>query len=226
MGLDMYLNKMPRYGNATPTDVISIEDYIDYLDSVKDPDSSAKEYTMEEWCGIKESDVPMDMIEFYSQFFTKRYSAWDTDHMYGYDRIIEQVAYWRKANAIHRWFVEHVQDGEDDCSYHNEVTKEVLEDLLYDCNLVLNHSKLVKGKVLNGWTYKDGRKIPTYEDGEYIEDPSVAMEVLPTESGFFFGSTDYDQWYYEDIKYTTETIRTILDTTDFEKEMIYYISSW
>jgi hypothetical protein len=24
------------------------------------------------------------------------------------------VGYWRKANAIHRWFVEHVQDGNDD----------------------------------------------------------------------------------------------------------------
>src|SRR6187549_2040929 len=29
--------------------------------------------------------------------------------------ITEQVAYWRKANAIHRWFVEKVQGGKDDC---------------------------------------------------------------------------------------------------------------
>jgi hypothetical protein len=26
-----------------------------------------------------------------------------------------QVGYWRKANAIHQWFVENVQDGKDDC---------------------------------------------------------------------------------------------------------------
>ena len=26
-----------------------------------------------------------------------------------------RVAYWRKANAIHKWFVDHVQDGVDDC---------------------------------------------------------------------------------------------------------------
>jgi len=27
---------------------------------------------------------------------------------------LEEVGYWRKANAIHGWFVDHVQDGEDD----------------------------------------------------------------------------------------------------------------
>lgn len=29
--------------------------------------------------------------------------------------INEQVMYWRKANSIHDWFVENVQEGEDDC---------------------------------------------------------------------------------------------------------------
>ena len=29
--------------------------------------------------------------------------------------IEEEAGYWRKANAIHRWFVENVQKGEDDC---------------------------------------------------------------------------------------------------------------
>ena len=29
--------------------------------------------------------------------------------------IDEEVGYWRKANAIHKWFVDNVQDGNDDC---------------------------------------------------------------------------------------------------------------
>jgi hypothetical protein len=29
--------------------------------------------------------------------------------------IIENIAYWRKANAIHKWFVDNIQDGVDDC---------------------------------------------------------------------------------------------------------------
>lgn len=29
--------------------------------------------------------------------------------------ITEEVGYWRKANAIHGWFVDNVQKGNDDC---------------------------------------------------------------------------------------------------------------
>lgn len=29
--------------------------------------------------------------------------------------IMEDAGYWRKANAIHRWFVDNVQHGDDDC---------------------------------------------------------------------------------------------------------------
>jgi hypothetical protein len=39
------------------------------------------------------------------------------------------VAYWRKFNALHGWFVEHIQNGVDDCGSY-EVTKEQLFDLL------------------------------------------------------------------------------------------------
>jgi hypothetical protein len=40
-----------------------------------------------------------------------------------------QVMYWRKANAIHNWFVKNVQNGVDDCRAY-EVTLEHLDDLL------------------------------------------------------------------------------------------------
>ena len=227
MGLDMYLDRMPRCGNATARDVVKVENYMDYMESCEDPESSARNYSMEEWCGIKESDVSMELLEFYKPSYNKKYSAWDTDHEYGHNRITENVAYWRKANHIHNWFVENVQDGIDDCDYHDEVTKATLVKLLNICNIVIEHSELVEGKVTNGYSYNDNmEKVYNYTDGKYIKDPSVAMELLPTTSGFFFGGTDYDEWYYKDVEYTAETIEKILETTDFEKEMIYYSSSW
>ena len=64
------------------------------------------------------------------------------------------------------------------------------------------------------------------EDGKYIKNPSVAMELLPTTSGFFFGGTDYDEYYVNDIKETIDIVTKVLETTDFEKEMVYYVSSW
>jgi len=50
--------------------------------------------------------------------------------------VVEQVAYWRKANAIHRWFVENVQKGQDDCGYYL-VSTEQLTELLTEVNAVL-----------------------------------------------------------------------------------------
>lgn len=50
--------------------------------------------------------------------------------------IIEEVAYWRKANSIHNWFVNNVQDGKDDCDEYY-VTIEKLKELLGICEKVL-----------------------------------------------------------------------------------------
>lgn len=40
--------------------------------------------------------------------------------------------YWRKANAIHQWFVENVQDGDDNCQEYY-VGREDLERLMELC---------------------------------------------------------------------------------------------
>lgn len=55
--------------------------------------------------------------------------------------LVCEAAYWRKANHIHRWFVNNVQEGNDDCgSYY--VGVEQLRTLLNLCETVLaDHSK-------------------------------------------------------------------------------------
>lgn len=106
--------------------------------------------------------------------------------------VVEEAGYWRKANQIHRWFVENVQRGTDDCGSY-WVDREKLEELLDLCKRV-------------------------------NEDNSLADELLPSASGFFFGGTEYDEWYFNQIKNTIEIIEECLsDETadDFE-----YSSSW
>jgi hypothetical protein len=105
------------------------------------------------------------------------------------------VGYWRKANHIHKWFVENVQDGNDDCKEYY-VSLDTLKELLETCQTVLN-------------------------------DHSKAEELLPTESGFFFGSTDYDEFYYEDIQNTINIIEPLVSNPDITKDLsLYYHSSW
>ena len=55
---------------------------------------------------------------------------------------------------------------------------------------------------------------------------SIAMRLLPTQSGFFFGGTDYDNWYIADIEDTINIIEKVLAETDFDNEIITYQSSW
>jgi len=54
-----------------------------------------------------------------------------------------EVIYWRKANAIHQWFVSNVQDGSDDCEEY-EVTLEQLIELKDLCEEILENEELAE----------------------------------------------------------------------------------
>jgi hypothetical protein len=47
-----------------------------------------------------------------------------------------EIAYWRKANCIHGWFVRNVQDGKDECQ-SSYVSLEQLQELKDNCEKVL-----------------------------------------------------------------------------------------
>lgn len=170
-------------------------------------------------------DVNLDLAEKYISEYKTRYYLFDKKKELGHLSLFEEIGCWRKANQIHNWFVQNVQNGCDNCECY-EVTKEQLEELKNICEKVLEGSRLVKGKIVNEQNLENGKWVKCYVGGKYIEDPSVAMELLPTASGFFFGSTDYDQWYYRDLVNTVEIINNVLRTTDFEHEIVMYQSSW
>jgi len=116
--------------------------------------------------------------------------------------VNEDAGYWRKANAIHKWFVDNVQDGNDDCSLESEVTKEKFEALFV--------------AVMSELSIRDGNA--------ELGNPG---DFLPCQPGFFFGSYEYNEWYYESLEYTRDLVDDILknwpDTFDIN---YYYQSSW
>lgn len=116
------------------------------------------------------------------------------DADYGAQEVTFRVAYWRKANAIHAWFVKNCQDGEDDCR-EAWVSREQLQELIELCETVL-------------------------------ADMSKAEQLLPAQSGFFFGGTDYDEWYKQDLTYTVQRLSKILSDPALTKMDLYYQSSW
>jgi hypothetical protein len=110
------------------------------------------------------------------------------------------VAYWRKANSIHQWFVTNVQDNSDNCGKFY-VEREALNALVRDCKEVISERN--KGN-----------------------DQKVAMATLPPQPGFFFGSTDIDEDYYEDIENTINQLESILNNPKLKDFDFYYQASW
>ena len=108
-----------------------------------------------------------------------------------------EVGYWRKANAIHKWFVDNVQDGVDDCGNY-EVSEEHIQKLLQTCKTVVTNGKLDKEK---------------------------AQTLLPPQAGFFFGSTNIDEGYEQDLSHTISILEP-LQTFDFKRNKLLYCSSW
>ena len=108
-----------------------------------------------------------------------------------------EVMYWRKVNAVHNWFVDNVQDGVDDCKQYH-VDRDKLVELMETCRRVVNNK----------------------------DDLTIAEELLPTGSGFFFGDTDYEEYYFEGLLDTIEAIERILKNPAFDGMEFYYQSSW
>jgi hypothetical protein len=105
--------------------------------------------------------------------------------------ITELVGYWRKANAIHNWFVQNVQEGKDECE-ETFVPIEKLNELKNLCQIIIKN-----------------------------KDKKLIEEKLPPTEGFFFGSTEIDEYYFDDLKETVNIINYLDADGDY-----YYQSSW
>jgi hypothetical protein len=60
---------------------------------------------------------------------------------------------------------------------------------------------------------------------QVAENHDLAEELLPSQGGFFFGSTDYDEWYFGDIEETITMLEGVLKETPDNWDF-YYQSSW
>jgi hypothetical protein len=62
-----------------------------------------------------------------------------------------------------------------------------------------------------------------------LDNNELADELLPSTDGFFFGSTNYDEWYFKDLTNTVEIIETLLSERNeggYLDGDLYYRSSW
>lgn len=58
-----------------------------------------------------------------------------------------------------------------------------------------------------------------------LKDRDRADELLPTQEGFFFGGTDYDEWYWGDLEETRDVLEKAVKDHEDGDEYEYH-SSW
>lgn len=106
------------------------------------------------------------------------------------------IGYWRKANQIHAWFVNECGGGVDECQ-----PIRVSEDKLRELRAITEHTLETK-------------------------DTQQAEKHLPTQAGFFFGGTEYDEYYWHDLERTKQILDKAIDLTENHNCDIIYQASW
>jgi len=117
--------------------------------------------------------------------------AWATDVMPSiYIEI--KVCQWRKANQIHKWFVDNCQGGEDDCR-EAFVRREQLEELIAVCQEALNKKQdadqllptqegfFFGGNEYDTWYFQDLQ--------DTVDNLSVLVKDVPDEYEFAYASS-------------------------------------
>ncbi|HDS0567830.1 TPA: hypothetical protein ACH74J_005578, partial [Escherichia coli] len=56
--------------------------------------------------------------------------------------------------------------------------------------------------------------------------PENCREFFPTTEGFFFGSQEYDQYYWKDVEDVKSWVRSTLDSFDFERKILLLWAWW
>ena len=129
--------------------------------------------------------------------------------------VTEEVAYWRKFNALHNWFVKNVQNGEDDCEEYSVYLEDFVK-LQLCLSLVLD----AQNTCLVGRLSEEERDV-------------ICCDNFPPTEGFFFGSREINDFYWEDVVSTKRIVESIIrqiNQSIIDKDSLlinyYYRSSW
>lgn len=111
---------------------------------------------------------------------------------------LETVIYWRKANAIHKFLSDAIIEKQDLDLYE-------IENVGY---------YLVDYEILES-LYQTCQKV--------LDNHDLASELLPTYQGFFYGTYEYDEYYFDNIKYTMNKLEELFKHYKKTDTFIYHV---
>ena len=208
MGLDIYFRRVKRQFEGDPTNSKDFNAFTDQVD--KDAQVSLRKKFDKFLAPLREAWENAKTNDYWKGIYAERYFhfveqirpiiAGNYDWMirpYCENGVIElpkleemlnaeveryyepYKAYFRKVNFLFAYFQ---NKGKMIDEWYAFVDLDDVDDIIYKCEQILAAKK------------GDG----VLDDGETVE--QFAASLLPTQSGFFFGGTDYDDWYFNDVK--------------------------
>ena len=172
-----------------------------YLATMKDKDlAEAKAELQEflwtwEWAKANQASTLAEVMDVVREFYPQENEeSWELLDYEG-NRCRRERFYFRKVNCIYGYCANHnlIEDGEVAMLDHEQMV-DILDKAKEILSQTTDEKKLAKGE-----------------------------ELLPTQGGFFFGSTDYDNWYLNDIAEIVGKFRSMLDEWDDAYAVIF---SW
>lgn len=154
--------------------------------------------------------------------------------MYLMDAEGSEVGYWRKANAIHGWFVRELANGVDECqpihvSRENLITlRQLCLEALRDRSVNETTPALDRSAINLGEGQNIGQVIAERMATEMTlatmeKEFDDASDPLRPTAGFFFGGTTKDEYYYQDLM---ETVNIISEALTSGGDTFIYQASW
>lgn len=150
-------------------------------------------------------------IEVYNKIFAKMPKY--TQYSFRYEHMLDEVKSLDKVRDFFSRFVSTCYREEDIyfrkynfvyCYFENKMVDEMclvskadMEDLVNRCDIVLSS-----------------------------RNEKVSMELLPTRGGFFFGSTEYNEYYYDDVEDCRREFANVLKKFNDETDVFYMWFSW
>ena len=124
----------------------------------------------------------------------------------------EEIGYFRKVNFLMQFFAYY-----GNCEY-KEISRDELEELQDKC-LIISEMKPCRTEFHKSeGVWEMDRVSNIYSEA----DKKRCAEILPTTSGFFFGSTDYDEWYFEDVKEVLNWVTGVLKNLEDDEVVLMY----
>ena len=134
--------------------------------------------------------------------------------------------------GLDMFLFKHKKLRENDETY-NKLARETAEEVMY-----LRKANQIRSWIVANTEYQDDWNCEEVELPKDILEKLVsdckivlnnhdkAEQLFPTSSKFFFGTTDYDEWYFKQLETTATEIKHILEETNFEDEVIIYTEWW